>query len=73
MRWTWPQVSYHLPLHRFLVSVVLEGLSRGAMLPPTLSLEDPQRFAIILAEFPIRCLALSAQVRPHHKLTTCAR
>lgn len=55
-------VSFHLPLHRFLAASVLEGVQQGLGLP-NLELEgEPSPFATLLAEFPLRCMALNAQV-----------
>lgn len=52
-------VSFHLPLHRFLAGAVLEGMAQGLGLP---QLESTEVFSALLAEFPLRCLALTAQV-----------
>lgn len=55
-------VSFHLPLHRFLAAAILEGTSQGLHLPNLDVGPPPIYFATLLAEFPLRCLALCAQV-----------
>lgn len=67
-------VSFHIPLHRFLAAAVLEGAAQGFPFPTHVgaqpAFEDPSSPALkdaphlssCLADFPLRCLALSAQI-----------
>lgn len=56
-------VSFHLPLHRFLVAAVIEGTAQGLPLPTTLTdMPGIVYTAPYITDFPLRCLVLNAQV-----------